>query len=361
MSALNALFPELEIVVGQSSPKRRSDMLFSVLDLFAQGADQFSDEEIALFDDIIMRLASEIELATRERLAYRLAPVARAPRNVIRFLASDDEIRVARPILAESVRVDETVLAQVARSKSQAHLVAISQRQSLSESVTDILVERGNREVLLTASRNLNAKFSAAGFLRLIKRAEGHDMLAISVGSRPDLPRPLRIFFLTTASEVVRRKLIKEGRYGEDEIHEAIKVVTADVSDDGDNSSEGRGSEVQDAQRPGDIGAIRKFAEAGQLDAAVAALARRCGISIDSLRPAMARDRVEALLILAKAAELPWQSTKLLLENPVTPLVASPAELARRRSSFERMGTHTARQIIEFYGLRDKQSSTKKM
>ena len=230
MSLIDLLLPELEVAIAQSGPERRSDIALSVLDAFVRGVHRFSDQEIAVFDDILFRLAAEIELAAREKLAVGLAPIPRAPLKIIQQLASDDEIRVAGPILSESVRVDETVLAQTAKLKSQAHLVAVSRRRALSETITDILVERGNREVLLTVSKNLGARFSKLGYSRLVKRSEGDDMLATSVGLRSDLPPTLVVFLLTTASEAVCKKLMSERRYDEDTIREAIKAVTADGS-----------------------------------------------------------------------------------------------------------------------------------
>lgn len=357
MSSLNKLLPELELAIARGSPKRRSEMLFSVLDVFANGADRFSDDEIALFDDIIMRLAVEIEMAAREKLAQRLAPIAKAPLNIIHMLACDDEIRVARPILSDSVRIDETVLAQVAKSQSQAHLIAISQRKSLGEIITDILVERGNREVLLTVSKNLNAKFSTLGFSRLVKRSEGDDALAMIVGSRLDIPRPLLIILLTTASELAREKLMSERRYASDEIQEAIKAAISRLGD-GRNSSGHPSGAKSDFDG---LSEVRKFADAGQFDKAIEALAHQCGAPIDAVKDAIARDRIETLLVLARAAGLSWGFTKSLLMSPGRSPGLPPAELDRHRSSFEHLATRTARQIIEFYKLRTANGSAKLM
>ena len=48
-------------------------------------------------------------------------------------------------MLSQSERLDDKTLIENARSKSQAHLLAISTRQALSGAVTDVLVQRGNR------------------------------------------------------------------------------------------------------------------------------------------------------------------------------------------------------------------------
>ena len=198
------LIPELELAIAHGSPQRRAEMLLAVTDLFVQGSVQFSNDEIAVFDDVITRMALEIEVSVGSLLAQRLAPIAKAPPKIIRMLASDDEIRVAYPVLVQSELLDEDTLTQLARSKTQAHLQAISQRKSLSEIITDVLVERGNKQVVLSATMNPGAKFSSMGFSRLVKRSSGDDALAACVGSRPDIPRHLFLALLATASELVR-------------------------------------------------------------------------------------------------------------------------------------------------------------
>ena len=138
-------------------------MLSAVTDLFVHGSVRFSDDEIALFDDVLTRLALEIEVSVRSLLARRLAPITKGPPNIIRILATDDEISVACPILVQSEPIDQATLVQCARSKTQEHLLAISRRKSLSEVITDVLVERGNKQVVLSTAK-IRSRFSANGF-----------------------------------------------------------------------------------------------------------------------------------------------------------------------------------------------------
>jgi uncharacterized protein (DUF2336 family) len=73
-----------------------------------------------------------------------LARADNAPVKVISKLAFDDSIDVAGPVLRDSSRLDTKTLIANARSKSQQHLLAISQRKSIDPEVTDVLVTRGN-------------------------------------------------------------------------------------------------------------------------------------------------------------------------------------------------------------------------
>ena len=44
-------------------------------------------------------------------------------------------------------------------TQSQQHLLAIAQRNALSEQVTDVLVERGDRDVVRSVAQNDRARF----------------------------------------------------------------------------------------------------------------------------------------------------------------------------------------------------------
>ena len=172
MNGTRSLLDELETTLASGSNSRGIEILTSVTDLFINGAPRFSEDQIGVFDDVMARLMVRIEAKARAKLAQRLAPIANAPRNVIQLLAFDDDIEVARPVLTRSERLSEHTLVATANSKSQQHLYAITQRDALSEAVTDILVERGDRDVVHAVVKNRGARFSDAGF-RLLVNALG--------------------------------------------------------------------------------------------------------------------------------------------------------------------------------------------
>src|SRR5258705_13620873 len=128
------------------------------------------------------------ETPAKTLLAIRLAPIDTAPPLTIRTLAFDDVIEVAGPVLSQSMRLDDRTLIENARSKSQAHLMAISTRRTLSGAVTDVLVQRGNDQVIQSTVNNPGAEFTERGFTRLVSRTEGDDNLATCVGLRPTIP-----------------------------------------------------------------------------------------------------------------------------------------------------------------------------
>src|SRR5215468_4500528 len=149
MNAAMNLLSRVDDAIASGSLGRRTEMLRHVTDLFVIGSPQCTEEDVAVFDSVFTRLAAEIETAARALLATRLAPIPNAPPITIRALALDDAIDVAGPVLTQSRRVDDATLVEVATTRGPQHLMAISQRPTLSAAVTDVLVVRGNEIVVL--------------------------------------------------------------------------------------------------------------------------------------------------------------------------------------------------------------------
>jgi uncharacterized protein (DUF2336 family) len=203
-----AVIGELENAIGRASKQRCNEILMHITDLFVAGSDRFSDEEIDLFDDAMSRLALTVDVPARSMLARRLAPITKAPVKVTHLLANDDEAEVARPILGQSERLDEETLLFAARRKDQQHLLAIARRKSVAQAVAEVLVERGDNEVLRAIADNIDAELSETSFSRLVDHCRDDDVLAASIGARPDIPHQPFQKLLGIVSELVRSKFV---------------------------------------------------------------------------------------------------------------------------------------------------------
>jgi uncharacterized protein (DUF2336 family) len=138
MQARKSLLAELEDAIHGSSRDQRVETLRRITDLFLTGANRFNDEQIGLFDDVLTQLIERIEAKALSELSAQLAPVAAAPVEAVRRLARHDDIAVAGPVLAHSTQLTDLDLVEIAKVKSQAHLLAISERTNLDQSVTDV-------------------------------------------------------------------------------------------------------------------------------------------------------------------------------------------------------------------------------
>ena len=228
MAVPASLLPELEDVVQHGSAERRAETLRRITTLFLDGAPVFSDEHVALFDDVIGCLIEEIEAKALAELSRRIAPVANAPAGVVKTLAENDDIAVAGPVLKQA-RLGEPALMQIAEQKSQAHLLALSARTDLSQALSDVIVTRGDRDVARSIATNKGAKLSENAFSNLVKRAEKDGMLAEKVGLRTDIPPRLFRQLLMQASDVVQKRLLAQAK---PETQAEIRRILAKVTDE---------------------------------------------------------------------------------------------------------------------------------
>lgn len=351
MSTELTLLKEVDDAIAGASATRRSEMAQKVTELFVSRSDELAAEDLSIFDDVIMRLAAEIELRARALLGSRLAPIRNAPPHTIRLLAYDDAIEVAGPILAQSAQLDDKTLVEIAKTKGQAHMLAISQRRSLSEAVTDVLVELGDREVVLNALDNFGASFSDHGFSVLVSRSEGDDVLAEFVGSRPEIPSPLLAALVAKASQTVRAKLEASHPRAKLEVRRAVAEAAGRIEAQMLSTSldyTAALAEVERLQRSGELndGALAAFAKAGAYTETVAALAIMCDLPFPFVEQAMARDRSETLVVLAKAADLSWSTTQEILMLRAKKGVISRSEIVQRLTRFERLKSSTAQEIV---------------
>ena len=353
------LIDELETALTSGTDSRRIEMLTRITDLFVGGAARYSDEQIGLFDDVMVRLVSTIEAKARAKLAHRLAPIANAPSSVIHMLAFDDDIDVAQPILKRSDRLEDPALLASANTKSQLHLFAISQRRSLSEAVTDVLVERGDREVVHSVVKNVGARFSDAGFRMLVKRSAGDDDLATIVGMRSDIPRPHFLVLLEKASSEVRARLAAENPQATSAIEGVVAEVVGGIRDDTRNSSPdfaAAQAAVERQNRVRRIGEteIYQYARDRKFEETAIALSLLCDTPIDVVERALLDPGAEIVLILAKVAGLSATTTKAILLLRAADRGMSAKDLDQAVASFNRLQPDTALRVLSFFRTRTK-------
>jgi uncharacterized protein (DUF2336 family) len=353
------LIDELEAALTSGTNSRHIEMLTRITDLFVGGAARYSEEQIGIFDDVMVRLVSTIEAKARAKLAQRLAAIANAPSSVIHLLAFDDDINVAQPVLRQSARLEDPALVANANTKSQQHLFAISQRQSLSEAVTDILVERGNRDVVHSVVRNAGARFSDAGFRILVKRSAGDDDLATIVGTRSDIPRPHFLVLLEKASNTVRTRLAAENPRASVAIEGVVAEVVGSIRNDARNSSPdfaAAHAAVERQNRLYRIGEaeIYQYARERKFEETAIALSMLCDTPIDVVERALLDPGAEIVLILAKVAGLSATTTKAILLLRAADRGMSAKDLDQALTSFNRLQRDTAARVLGFFRTRVK-------
>ncbi|MGH6673847.1 MAG: DUF2336 domain-containing protein [Xanthobacteraceae bacterium] len=356
MTAVFSLIPELEQVIQHGSRQKRAETLKRITSLFLHGASTYKDEHVDLFDGVFGLLIREIETKARAELSNSLASIPNAPAKVLRTLAKDDDIAVSGPVLTLASRLAEADLIDVAKTRGQAHLQAISVRRVLGEAVTDVLVGRGDREVARRVADNRGARISEKGFSRLVNRAADDGILAEKVGQRPDIPPLLFRQLLTRATAVVHKRLLATAA---PEVKAEIGDVLAKVSKEvgvhvGPRDYTAAQRAVLKLSRAGQMNeaVLTAFCSDGKYEEAVVGLAALSKVPIAVVNRLMNGNRPDAVLILCKAAGLGWPTAKAIFLVHPNGKGTSGQVFEEASAHYSHLSASTAHRVVRFWQIR---------
>jgi uncharacterized protein (DUF2336 family) len=357
MTVATSQVPGLDDIVRSTDPKRRTEAARRIAELFFQDAAILRPRQVELLDEILIDLVPKVELITRAELAERLSLFANAPRVLVGRLARENELLVAGPLLRRSPVLDEQVLLEIAASKGPGHLLAMSERPQLSPDLTDVMLRRGDRDVVRRTAGNNGAEFSETGYSELIKRASQDGVLTITVGQRNDLSDERLKQLLAGSLDVVRRRLfdvVKPERQG------AIKQAMAELEGVPERLESKR--DFVPAQRTilalheaGNLteAALLNFAKAYRYEESVAALSAMSGVKILTLDNLISGERHDPILIVSKTIGLEWATVRALLLLRLGPnRMPAPADIENARQNFARLMPATAERVVGFWKTR---------
>ncbi len=361
-AAPKSLIDELEDAIAHADLRHRATVMRRLTDLFIMNGAGFSEEHVAMFDEVMSRLVTAIDSSARAEFGDLLATNPNAPTKTSRILALDDEIKVAGPILSHSSAIDEATLIECAKTKSQDHLYAISLRDTIGEAVTDVLLERGDTAVVRSTAKNPGAKFSEFGHTTLVTRSQADGELALRVWSRSDIPRQHLLSLFAAASEDVQRQLetadrqkVQLYRYL---VAQAKTQIQTKMREDSPSYAQARPL-VEALHRAGSLNGdtLASFAQDGNFDEVAVALSFLCDLPVGHIERAIVHHRADHLMVLAKAIGLPWETTRAILQmrGPAKPV--SPADMESNGSSFAKLQQKTAVSAMHFYRLRARAES----
>ncbi|WP_349369651.1 DUF2336 domain-containing protein [Salinarimonas sp.] len=364
MDILGSLVADVEDAVSNGDPSRRVETLRRMTDLFIEQAPHLADLHVAVFDEVILRLARGIEFRVRVELSERIADTTNAPRGVLRDLALDDEIAIARPVLERAIRLDEEDLAAVAAQKSQEHLLALSRRPSLSERVTDILVDRGDERVVCAVAENEGACLSDRSLAALVDKARSDETLQAALEGRARLGDEQLAQLVAIAREKARSNMrdalgpgfVIDGDAFDDAVDDAAedlartasyKALVDDFADAARTVSAAAGSGGLDEET------IAAWAREGRIEDALAAIAHLAGVPTPVVARAYHSNHYDPLLFFVRSLKFGWATFKAFL------VAKAGRELTDEvhRSAFaayQQLSVSTAQRIVRFTAMRER-------
>jgi uncharacterized protein (DUF2336 family) len=359
MSMIYSLLSEIQNSDLSKSTKRQVKALVRITDLFAAGSGNYSGKQIELFDEVFKTLTAVIEIKARVKLAGHVAICSDAPAALVRVLAFDDEITVAGPVLSQSSVLSDADIVFGARHKSQDHLYAIAQRQTLSEAITDILIDRGECNVVRAVAKNAGARISDRGFSDLVLRAGDDSELALHVGLRRDIPRHHFVRLLEIVSAEVSSRIIEGNPHfselARDAVTEVIDEINCEVRNTSSDHAKAR-KKVRRLKYWKELGEakVHTAARAEDFEQAVLALSVLARCPIEVAERAVLNENPGAVQIVGKVAGCTWATVKALLLMKAADRNMTKMDLDRAQQNYEQLEVRTAKRVLEFYETRRK-------
>ncbi|WP_372426200.1 DUF2336 domain-containing protein [Salinarimonas chemoclinalis] len=366
MDMLTSLVSDVEDAVANGDPTRRVETLRRMTDLFIEQAPHLADLHVAVFDEVILRLARGIEFRVRVELSERLADLVNAPAGVLRDLAFDDEIAVARPVLERAVRLGEDDLAEVAASKSQEHLLALTRRARLSARITEILVDRGDERVVCAVAGNEGAALSDRSLSCLVEKARGDEGLQSQLQARASLGNEQLQQLVAIAREKARVSmraalggldgLSIDAAAFDDAVDDAAedvartssyKALVDDFADAAKIVTECAGSGALDEET------IAGWARDGRIEEALAAIAHLAHVPPTVVARAFHSNHYDPLLFILRSLRFGWSTFKTFL---VAKAGRDLTEEVHRSAfaAFQQLSVSTAQRIVRFTAMRER-------
>lgn len=209
MSQAGTRYALLQNLSVSTSSEARRELLRQVTDALTNNARNPSEAEFAELDQVLSLAASEYSTQVRTEFARLVAA------SVTRFChASEqfamDDIEVATPVLRHSRALSEEALLRVVAEKSQDHILAVTKRDTVSERLSEAIVEKGNDEVVSSLLANERAQISYSTYESVAKRAETSTHLQAPLVHRQGVPIDLLNGLYLKVEAGLRREIVQK-------------------------------------------------------------------------------------------------------------------------------------------------------
>lgn len=179
-------FSTFRVLNGDANVVERDQLFRNMAQLYSYVSDRCDDDQIAQYDEVLCQLAELVEVEARVHVAKLLAPLDRAPGNVVVKLANDT-YDVAAPLLEFSNVLSDDDLIDIVTNQTEEHRVAIAGRANVPERVGEAIAEHGEASSVVRLVRNENAELGPATLERLVQRASEDAEIMADLRGRTDI------------------------------------------------------------------------------------------------------------------------------------------------------------------------------
>ena len=209
MSSPTGKFALLLDLAKETSSEKRRDLLREITSMLVRDPKMQTSVNCSAFDEIAAVVVADLKSEARSEISHMLAKAPLPLGRTARELAMDD-IAVARPMLEHSTALTDNDLVDVASSRSQEHLMAVTRRTNIAERVSHALVEHGEDRVVASLLGNRGARIARPTYERVAERAQDSAILQAPLVRRQGVPLDLLNDLYMAVAPELRQEILKQ-------------------------------------------------------------------------------------------------------------------------------------------------------
>lgn len=353
----DSAFIRLRELAGETSSDKRRELLRSVTDIFLGDAGERSETECLLFGDVVSAVAQNMENSVRAELADKLADTRAPIRSTLLKFAKDD-IEVARKILERSTILTEDDLLDVVSNQTQAHMLAVTKREDVTEKISTAIVDRGSDAVVASLLENDAAVINRESMEKVADRAHGSKVLQKSFVSRDAVPLDLLNELMQVVEKDLRKQILRRvSDVSEEELEAALSKGRTKVQKSFGKATRERQMAIDTIDEMEKRGTLKhetllKFLQQNNPHAFGEALSRMSGIGHENALKIYRERDVDSLALVMKAME-----AKLPVFATTAAYIAGASnalnQVQRYAGVYKEVPVSAAQRALRFWKIRD--------
>ncbi len=345
---------KLHSLAKDEKPLAKAELTTAVSELLET---ELSPRESELVADVMIGLMRQAEIDLREALAEKLSAMENVPLRLVLQLTNDD-IKVAAPILSNSPVLGDLDLIYTIKSKGPDYWQAIAKRNEMSNQVINLLVDTRDVDTAIELAKNESITLTEHAVVVMSDMAQKSDNLAMPLLRRDEVTKELAEKMFRFVGEQVKAFITEQYGIENASLVDSVDEVIVELVEATEAVNEFMPSEsmIRAAERYKSkgllttklmLGALRR----GQIQAFVAQLAKFTGLTPETTLEILSQTSGQGLAVACKAYEFSKEDfvSMFLLTNRIrnSGRMVDLNELSKAINYFTKIERDVARGIIE--------------